>query len=475
MLLGGELAESAGGGWIDSVNPATEDYIGKVPRATTDDVERAVAAAEKAQRRWGDLSVARRSEYLLNLCDAILARADEILSVEVADSGNPITAMKNDIVGAVNDVKYFAGLGYEVKGESMPATVPKNFHFTVREPSGVVGRILSFNHPIYLAISGMAAPLVAGNSVILKPSEHTSLSASILAEIASEILPPGVLSILTGDFEAGNALVRHPRVKRLSFVGSVATGMAIQRAAAEVAVKHVSLELGGKNPFIAFPDAPLDKVAAAAVAAMNFSWQGQSCSSTGRLFLHDSIYDEVVERILAAIGTIRIGDPFDPATQMGAINSKPHLTRIRGHIEAAQSDGARLLAGGSRPAGTQFEKGYWCAPTVFGDVQQGMRIAREEVFGPVLSALRWTDVDDVLEQANCLQYGLTGVIWTNDITSAMSAVRKLQAGHVWVNGVNAPARGMPYGRYKNSGVGREHGMEELLSYTEEKAVNIMLP
>jgi acyl-CoA reductase-like NAD-dependent aldehyde dehydrogenase len=290
MLIGGELVESLGGRWIDCLNPANEDHIGKVPLGTAADVDRAVEAAERAQVKWAALSVAQRSDHLNRLGDAIMKRADELLYVEVADTGNPITPMRNDIIGGVERLRYFAGLGYELQGKSIPATAG-NIHFTVREPYGVVGRILAFNHPINFAIVGMASPLMAGNAVILKPSEQSPLSASLLAEIASEVLPPGVLTILSGGADVGAALVRHPRVKRLSFVGSARTGMAIQRAAAEVAIKHVSLELGGKNPFIVFPDAPVEKAAAAAVAGMNFSWQGQSCGSTSRLLVHEDIYD----------------------------------------------------------------------------------------------------------------------------------------------------------------------------------------
>ena len=259
MLIGGKLVESSGGGWIECLNPANEDYIGKVPRGTASDVDRAVELAEQAQVKWAALSVAQRSDYLMRLGDAIMKRADELLYVEVADTGNPITPMRADISGGVERLRYFAGLGYELQGKSIPAT-PSNIHFTIREPYGVVGRILAFNHPINFAIVGMASPLMAGNAVILKPSEQSPLSASLLAEIASEVLPPGVLTMLSGDAEVGSALVRHPRVKRLSFVGSARTGMAIQKSAAEVAVKHVSFELGGKNPFIVCADAPIEKV-----------------------------------------------------------------------------------------------------------------------------------------------------------------------------------------------------------------------
>ncbi|MFO1107643.1 MAG: aldehyde dehydrogenase family protein [Bradyrhizobium sp.] len=473
MLIGGKLVESLGGGWIDCLNPANEDYIGKVPLGTADDVGRAVELAEDAQTKWAALSVAKRSEYLMQLGDAIMKRADELLQVEVADTGNPITPMRNDISGGVERLRYFAGLGYELKGTSIPAT-PDNLHFTIREPYGVVGRILAFNHPINFAIVGMASPLMAGNAVVLKPSEQSPLSASLLAEIASEILPPGVLTILSGNADVGNALVRHPRVKRLSFVGSARTGMAIQRSAAEVAVKHVSLELGGKNPFIVFPDANIDKVAAAAVAGMNFSWQGQSCGSTSRLLVHESIYDKVLEQVVAKVASIKVGNPFDSATQMGAINSAGHLGRVQSHVDSANAEGARLLAGGKRPQGPIFEKGYWLEPTVFAEVKPNMRVAREEIFGPVLSVMRWSDADEAVNLANSVEYGLTAAVWTNDVTTAMRTAQRLQSGYVWINGVNAHVRAMPYGGYKNSGVGRERGIEELYSYTEEKSIHIML-
>jgi betaine-aldehyde dehydrogenase len=473
MLIGGDLVESSGGKWIECLNPATEDYIGKVPRATEADVEQAVSVAEAAQAKWAELSVAERSQYLLKLADAFAARADELLMLEVADSGNAITPMKADLVGCVDRLRYYAGLGYELQGTTIPGTADK-IHMTIREPYGVVGRIIAFNHPIAMAVHGMASPLIAGNAVVLKPSDQCPLSALRLGEIAREVLPPGVLNILSGDGSTGNALVRHPRVKRLSFIGSVRTGMAIQRSAAEVAVKAVSLELGGKNPFIVFPDASVEKVAAAAVAGMNFGLQGQSCGSTSRLFVHDSIYDGVVRALTEKVKALRVGDPFQWTTQMGALNSGAHLERVRQYVEAGKSEGARLVAGGERPAGSSFEKGYWLQPTVFADVRQDMRIAREEIFGPLLSVLRWSDVDDAIAMANSVEYGLTAAIWTNDITQAMRTARRVQSGFVWINGVHTHPRAVPFGGYKNSGIGRERGMEELYSYTEEKSVQIFL-
>lgn len=473
MLIGGELVESSGGGWIECVNPATEDHIGRVPRATETDVEQAVRVAEVAQVKWAELSMQDRSNYLMRLADAFTSHADELLMLEVADSGNAISSMKPDLANCIERLRYYAGLGFELQGHTIPGAADK-LHMTVREPYGVVGRIIAFNHPIAMAVHGMASPLIAGNSVVLKPSEQCPLSALRLGEIAREVLPPGVLNILSGDGVTGNALVRHPRVKRLSFIGSVRTGMAIQRSAAEVAVKSISLELGGKNPFIVFPDASVENVATAAVTGMNFGLQGQSCGSTSRLFVHESIYDAVVKAVAEKVKALRVGDPFQWSTQMGALNTRAHLDRVKQYVDSAKAEGARLVAGGERPAGAAFEKGYWLQPTVFADVTQEMKVAREEIFGPILSILRWSDLEQAIAMANSVEYGLTAAIWSKDITQALRTAKRVQSGFVWINGVNSHARAVPFGGYKNSGIGRERGIEELYSYTEEKSLQIFL-
>jgi acyl-CoA reductase-like NAD-dependent aldehyde dehydrogenase len=465
--------EAADGRWLESRNPATGAVIGRVPSAGIADADLAVAAAAAAQRKWAALSVEERGRYLLAFCDRLMLRGDEILRVEVADTGNTIAPMRNDLKNGIERLRYFVGLGYELRGQSVPST-PANLHFTIREPYGVVARILAFNHPISFALCGIGAPLMAGNAIILKPSEQSPLSASIFAEVVADVLPPGIVSVLSGGREAGEALVRHPAIKRLSFVGSARTGMAIQRAAAEVAVKHVTLELGGKNPFIVFPDASIEKAAAAAVSGMNFGWQGQSCGSTSRLIVHDSIHDRLVDAVVEKVRAIRVGDPFDEASQMGPINSGPQYEKVLGFIESAKKDGARLLAGGNRPGGEMFKTGYWVEPTVFGDVRPGTRLAQEEVFGPILSVMRWSDEEEMIGIANGVDLGLTAAVWTNDITRALTTARRLESGYVWINGVGAHVRGMPYGGYKNSGVGRERGIEEMVSYTEEKAIHIML-
>jgi len=474
MLIGGKLVASESGRWMESVNPATEEVIGRTPEGTAKDVNLAVEAAEKAQPEWAALPVSKRADYLHKLSDGMAKRADEILRIEVMDTGNTIFKMRDDVGKAIGQLKFFAGLGYEMKGQSVPST-PANMHFTLREPYGVVGRIIPFNHPISFAASRMAAPLIAGNTIVEKPSEQSPLSASILAEIAAEVMPLGVVNIVTGHGrEAGDALVRHPRVKRIAFIGSVQTGMAIQRSAAEVAVKHVTLELGGKNPMIVFPDADYQKALAGAVSGMNFAWSGQSCGSTSRLFIHESLYDKFLADLVAQVGKMKIGDPLAEDSKMGPMNSKGQYEKVMHYIKAGNEDGARLMTGGKRPEGELFKKGYWIEPTVFAEVKRGMRIAQEEIFGPVLSVFKWKDVDEVIEVANSTEYGLTAAIWTRDINAAMTTARKVQSGHIWINGVSGHFKGMPFGGFKNSGVGREEGLEELLSYTEEKAIHIML-
>jgi acyl-CoA reductase-like NAD-dependent aldehyde dehydrogenase len=475
MLIGGELMESVGGSWIESMNPATEEVIGYVPAGTAADIDRAAAAAKAAYPAWNALGVEGRAKLLRELGQSLAARADEILQVEVADTGNTVSSLKGDVANAVWTLEHYAGLGYEVKGETIPAT-PGNIHMTLREPYGVVGRIVPFNHPIMFAVARTAGALMTGNAVVVKPPETSSLSATIFAEICRDVLPPGVMNIVTGwGRDAGDAIARHPDIKRIAFIGSPATGRLIQKSAADICVKHVSLELGGKNPLIVFPDADIEAAKAAAVSGMNFAWQGQSCGSTSRLMLHDSIYEDFLEDVIARVKAIRIGDPKLDTSQMGPMNSKIQYDKTLGYIEIAKASGARLVAGGGRPKGAGFKRGYWIEPTIFADVTSGMRIAQEEVFGPVLSVMRWHDVEEAIAIANSVEYGLTSSIWTQNINAALTTAQRLQAGYIWINGVGAHYKGVPYGGYKNSGVGREESAEEMMSYTQTKAVNILLP
>jgi acyl-CoA reductase-like NAD-dependent aldehyde dehydrogenase len=472
LFIGGEFVPSAGGQWIESVNPATEEVHGRVPVGNVEDVERAVRAAEAAQPGWAARSVWERRDVLRQLAAAMRARAGDILPLEAADTGNTISSLARDVEVAANYLDFFSGLGTEMKGDSVPASA-NGIHFSLREPYGVVARIVPFNHPFLFAAAHLAAPLMSGNAVIVKTPETSPLSASIMAEICREVLPPGLVNILHGTgLPTGDALVRHPRIWRIGFTGSVQTGMAIQRSAAEVAVKHISLELGGKNPMIVCPDADPDEVASAAVKGMNFAWAGQSCGSNSRLLLHESLHDAVVERIVAQVSAIRIGDPLDPASQMGPVNSAAHYRRVLSFVESARGEGAKLLHGGVRPEGEAFRRGYWIRPTVYANVTPAMRVAREEVFGPILSILKWRTEDEAVTIANGTEYGLAAGVWTHDLGTAMSMIRRLQSGFVWVNTTARHFVGTPFGGWKNSGLGVEECLGELLSYTHNKAVHI---
>ena len=474
MLIGGELVASESNEWLESVNPANEETLGHVPAATAADVNRAVTAAEAAQPAWAALEPKARAGLLRKLAQKLREHTDNILRIEVIDTGNTISKMRADVASAGDTLDYYAGFHTEIKGETIPASA-KNMHFTVREPYGVVGRIIPFNHPIKFAANALAAPLMAGNAVVLKPPEQSPLSATMLGEICREVLPAGVVNIVTGNgMPAGDAIARHPAIKRIAFTGSVPTGRAIQRAAAEGGIKHVTLELGGKNPLIAFPDMDADKVAQIAVAGMNFAWQGQSCGSTSRLLLHELLYKPVLERVADRVASLKLGDPLDDKSQMGPINSKRHYERVTAMVQSGIADGARLVTGGKRPSGSDFQRGYWLEPTVFAEVKPTMRIAREEIFGPVLSVFSWRDEKEAIDLANATEYGLTASIFTNDLNAAFRAARGVKSGYVWINGASGHFYGTPFGGFKNSGLGREEGIDELLSYTETKTIHLLL-
>lgn len=474
-LIDGELTQGEGGQqglWIDSHEPATLTPLGRVPAATAADADRAVQAAARAQRNWAELSVWERAARLRALANAIRARGREILELEARDTGNTIGKLRADVEIAAGYLEYFAGLGSELKGETIPATA-RGLHYTVHEPYGVVVRIVPFNHPFMFAAAHLAAPLMAGNAVVVKTPETSPLSGSLLGEIVREVLPSGLVNIVHGHgAPAGDTLVRHPLVRRIGFTGSVATGLVIQRAAAESAVKHVSLELGGKNPFIVCPDADLDRVVEMAVAGMNFSWAGQSCGSTSRLLLHADIHDEIVERVAARMRAIRLGDPVDPASEMGPVNSARQFERMQGFIAEATAQGARLVTGGRRPPSEAFARGYWLEPTLYADVTREMRLVREEIFGPIVCAQAWRTEDEALALANDSPYGLTAAVWTRDLATGLRMTRAIEAGTVWLNTAGQHFVGAPFGGWKDSGLGAEECLEELYSYSRLKAVHV---
>jgi acyl-CoA reductase-like NAD-dependent aldehyde dehydrogenase len=369
-------------------------------------------------------------------------------------------------------LRYFAGLALELRGETIPSDFDR-LDYTVPAPFGVVGRIIPFNHPFMFAASKSAAPLIAGNTLILKPSEHTSMSTIRLAELADGILPKGVFNVVTGTGqEAGDALVVHPGVRRLAFTGSAEIGRSIQQRAATHVVKAVSLELGGKNPLVVMPDADLELAVEGALRGMNFTWQGQSCGSTSRLIVQDALHDEFVERLAARMEAMRSGLPDDESTDTGAIVHRGQYEKVLSYLQIGRDEGATVIAGGGAPQDPSLSSGMFVRPTLFTDVRADSRLAQEEIFGPVLAVIRYDGYDDALRIANGVQYGLTASIFTRDLRVAHRFARDVQAGYVWVNDSSRHFPGVPFGGFKDSGVGREESFDELVSYTQVKNVNV---
>jgi betaine-aldehyde dehydrogenase len=470
LFIGGSFRPSSGADTFDTIDPATEQPLANLPEATSADLDDAVAAAVEAQREWRAAPWQRRARTLLAMAEALESHAEEFARLDVSDSGNPIVAMRNDVTGGLAELRFYAGLASEVKGSTQPASAD-SVTFTERTPYGVVGRLVPYNHPFKSAVGKIAAPLVAGNAVILKPSEFASLSALEMARVCKDILPAGLLSVLTGQGTGvGAELVSHPTVPRISFTGSVPTGRAVLRAAAEH-IKHVTVELGGKNPFLLFPDADVRKAAQAAVKGMNLARSsGQSCQSTSRIYVHTDIREAFIDALLEVVASLRLGDPHDEATDLGPLSYQRHYERVLDFIERGRAEGATLLTGGGRPA--EFDRGFYVAPTVFSDVTDDMTVAREEIFGPVMSVLEWTDPADLIARANASQYGLTANVWSANASQALRTARAIEAGYVFVNSPGKRPLGAPFGGWKASGLGKGSTIEELISYTREKAVTI---
>lgn len=469
---GGQWHPPKSGRHVESFNPGTGESLGPVADASAADVDAAVTAAGAAFEQWKNVPPLERAKLLRRIASVLRDHAAELAMIDSADCGNPFTEMVSDANVAAGQMEFFAGLVTEMKGSSIPMG-PDVMNFSVREPYGVVGRIIPFNHPFMFCAGKSAAPLAAGNTVVMKPPEQAPLSSLRLAELLHGILPPGVFNLVPGGKEAGTALASHPGVAMIALIGSVPTGRAVMRAASDT-VKPVMLELGGKNALIAYPDADPDEVAGGIIGGMNFTWCGQSCGSTSRAFVHAKIYDAVIESARAKVSHFKPGIPTDPATTMGAIISKTQYERVRGFIESAKTEGATLIYGGGPPKDPQLAKGFFIEPTLFADVTPAMRIAREEIFGPVLSIFKWSDEATMLEQVNAVEYGLTASIWTNDLSTAMRAAKAVQSGFVWINEVGKHFLGVPFGGYKQSGIGREEGFTELMSFTQEKNIHVRL-
>lgn len=473
ILIDGELVESAGGKTFEAISPATLEHLSNIPDGTEQDVERAVRAAQEAAPMWRRIGMQERCKLYLELASALKEKAEEIAVAEALDSGATISAMRRDIAGGIHTIEYYTGIAWELKGDTMPNS-NGGMHFTLRQPHGVAASITAYNHPFSFAIHRTIGALLAGNTLVLKPPEQDSISSLMLAEVVKEIFPKGVWNIVTGfGPTVGAPLVKHPAVRRIIFTGSAATGKLIFKSAAEAGLKSVTLELGGKNPIIVFPDADLDKAVGATIAGMNFTQTaGQSCMSNSRAFVHESIHDEFVQKVADRMSKIRVGLPLDESAQMGAVVSEAQYNKVMSYIEIGKQEGATLVLGGDRPADPDL-KGYYVMPTLFDNVNMNMRIANEEIFGPVLSVLPWNDEEKLLADANAVNYGLTAGIWTRDIHKALRFATEVEAGTVWING-RSGTQGMPHGGFKDSGLGRLGCMEDLMTNTQQKSVNITI-
>ena len=470
LYVGGEWQEAAEGGRLESINPSTGECLGEVPVATEADVDRAVRAARTVfESEWGPMPIRERAEYLERLANRLHEHRDELGLMDCVDGGNALSGMVGDVDWTVDTLRYFAGLVTEIKGETS-SFGPRHLNFTRRQPYGVVAKINPFNHPFRFCAEKAAAALAAGNTVVVKGSEQAPLSSLRFGELCEGILPPGVVNIVTGGAETGSAMVRHPLVERVGFVGSVNTGRIIAREAAE-GLKEVTLELGGKNPIIIFPDADPVRAAKAAIKGMNMNRQGQSCSSTSRVFVHESQHGQVLDALVAEAEALPVGLPWVDGIELGPIVSARQYERVMALIASGLEEGARLVTGGSRPEDPALANGFFISPTVFDGVDDSIRIAREEIFGPVMSVFTWSDREEVLARANALPYGLTASIVTNDLNLAMETADRVEAGYVWINSAGRYI-GAPYGGWKQSGSGREECLEELLSYTRIKNVNM---
>ncbi|NGM44078.1 aldehyde dehydrogenase family protein [Rhodobacter sp. SGA-6-6] len=471
LLIGGECVPARDGARFDSIDPATGATLASLPNAGPEDLEAAIAAARRAWLGWKAMAYAERRALLLKVAAALRAHAAELGALDAFDTGNVLGGMQADVHYAADTIDYYASIGYEIKGET--TTLDSDLHFTLREPYGIVARLLPFNHPIASFGIACAAPLLTGNCLILKPSPHSSLSALFAARLIAGILPPGVLSVLTGENDRiALPLVRHPAIDRLSLIGSTEAGKAIMREAAGNLVP-LTLELGAKNPLIVFPDADLDEAAEIAVKGMNFGWQSASCGATSRALVHASVADAFAAKLAAKLAEVKVGDPFDPDSRMGSISFAALHRRVQDYIASGLADGAKLVFGGDRPEGVG-EAGFYIRPALFTGTRPDMRIAREEIFGPVLTLLTWTDYPEMIATANELDLGLTACVMTNDLDQALRAAKDLEVGYVEVNGPVSWALGSPFGGWKQSGFGNEGSIDELLGYTRVKSVNIRI-
>ena len=468
MLVGGDWVESRTGEWIEVFNPATGALLSSVPAAGAEDVDQAVLAACAAFPAWSRTTPEERSEILVEMGRRLAAATEEFAWIECLNTGRPLREfLAFDLPLATEQFRVFAAAARSFFGEFAPTR--SGARFVVREPMGVVGQIIPWNVPMIMAAMKLAPALAAGNCVVIKPAEQTPLSLLRFAELVADLLPKGVLNVVTGyGPTAGAPLVRHPRVSKVAFTGETVTGRLILQYASENVVP-ATLELGGKGPNIVFPDCRMDKTIEGALMGI-MALNGQQCLAGSRLFVHDDIYDRFVPLLVEKAKGIRIGDPTELSTEIGSLISREQFEKVLEYIEVGKKEGAKLLCGGRPANGKTLAKGFFVEPTIFGDVENSMRIAQEEIFGPVLCVLRWKDWDAMIAQANDTPYGLAAGVWTESLGDAYATARALQAGTVWVNRYANFASGAPFGGFKKSGIGREMAEESLHHYTLAKSV-----
>lgn len=477
LLIGGRWVEPSSGEYAPSTNPATGEILTYFALGNVEDVDRAVSAASHALEEgdWPKMSPADRGKLLWRIADLIEQYGDELAQLETLDNGKPISISRpGDVMASANVFRYFAGWPTKLRGETNPVSNGSYLNYTLREPIGVVGQIIPWNYPMMMAAWKLAPALAAGTTVVLKPAEQTPLSALRLGEILLEAgVPNGVVNIITGyGSVAGAAISNHPKISKLAFTGSTEVGRKIMEAGA-VNIKRVSLELGGKSPNIIFEDADLDAAAAGASEGIFYN-MGQDCTSGSRVFVQKSIYQDVVDRIAKYANNLIVGNGLDPVVNMGPIVSKQQLQTVASYVEIGLKEGASLVAGGKRLTEGDYGLGNFYTPTVFADVKNEMRIAQEEIFGPVVTIIPFDTVDEVINQANDSIYGLGAGIWTRDIGRAHGLAREIKSGMIWINAYGAVDPAAPFGGFKMSGYGREMGEYAMELYTEVKSVWVKL-